>query len=87
LKSKDAVAAFAEKLGIHPAIVVGRLQHEGMIRNDWMNGFKESVDADALSSQTIPSDEFDHAGDYVLNKNRDLYERLSCFGSDLGGKP
>jgi HTH-type transcriptional regulator/antitoxin HigA len=77
LKSKEAVAAFAEQLGIHPAIAVGRLQHEGMIRNDWMNGFKESVDADALSSQARPGDEFDQAGDYVLNKNRDLYDRLS----------
>jgi HTH-type transcriptional regulator/antitoxin HigA len=43
LKSKQAVAEFAERLGIHPAIVVGRLQREGVIPMDWMNGFKESV--------------------------------------------
>jgi HTH-type transcriptional regulator/antitoxin HigA len=43
LKSKQAVAEFAERLGIHPAIVVGRLQREEVIPMDWMNGFKESV--------------------------------------------
>jgi HTH-type transcriptional regulator / antitoxin HigA len=29
--SRNAVAAFAEELGIHPAIVVGRLQYENLI--------------------------------------------------------
>jgi HTH-type transcriptional regulator/antitoxin HigA len=43
LKSKQAVAEFAERLDIHPAIIVGRLQREGVIPMDWMNGFKESV--------------------------------------------
>lgn len=43
LRNKQAVKAFAEHLGIHPAIVVGRLQHEGIIPMKWMNGFKDSV--------------------------------------------
>jgi HTH-type transcriptional regulator/antitoxin HigA len=40
LKSKDAVQAFAQQLGIHPGIVVGRLQHDGIIKPSWMNGLK-----------------------------------------------
>lgn len=42
LKSKDAVRAFAAGLGIHPGIVVGRLQHEGIIPRSWMNDLKVS---------------------------------------------
>ena len=42
LKSKDAVEKFAKRLGIHPGIVVGRLQYEGLIPMDWMNGLKQS---------------------------------------------
>lgn len=41
LKSKQSVTKFAERLGIHPAIVVGRLQHDGVIPMKWMNEFKE----------------------------------------------
>jgi HTH-type transcriptional regulator / antitoxin HigA len=41
LKSKTSVAEFAQKLGIHPAIVVGRLQHDGIIPMSWMNDLKE----------------------------------------------
>jgi len=49
LRSKKAVAEFAEKVGIHPAIVVGRLQYEGIIQMHWMNkDFKESFDIDAV---------------------------------------
>ncbi|MBD2413684.1 DNA-binding protein [Nostoc calcicola FACHB-389] len=42
LKSKNDVVDFAEGIGIHPAIVVGRLQHDCTIPVSWMNGFKES---------------------------------------------
>jgi HTH-type transcriptional regulator/antitoxin HigA len=42
LKSKDAVVEFAKGVGIHPGIVVGRLQHEQLIEPDWMNGLKVS---------------------------------------------
>ena len=42
LKSKDAVVEFAKGVGIHPGIVVGRLQHEQLIEPTWMNGLKVS---------------------------------------------
>jgi HTH-type transcriptional regulator / antitoxin HigA len=42
LKSKTDVVYFAEHIGIHPAIVVGRIQHDNLIPLSWMNGFKES---------------------------------------------
>lgn len=77
LRSKEAVTEFAERIGIHSAIVVGRLQYEGVIPMHWMNEFKESFDVDAVTSQTVPADDFERAASYVLNKNRELYERLS----------
>ncbi|BAY91435.1 MULTISPECIES: HigA family addiction module antitoxin [unclassified Tolypothrix] len=43
LKSKADVVDFAERIGIHPAIVVGRLQHDCIIPISWMNGLKESL--------------------------------------------
>lgn len=42
LRSKDAVVAFARSAGIHPGVVVGRLQHDGLIEPSWMNDFKVS---------------------------------------------
>ncbi|MDR1423071.1 MAG: helix-turn-helix domain-containing protein [Azoarcus sp.] len=42
LKNKAAVKDFAEKIGIHPGIVVGRLQHDELIKLSWMNDLKES---------------------------------------------
>ncbi len=42
LKSKKAVIEFAEKIGIHPGIIVGRLQYDGLIKLNWMNGLKAS---------------------------------------------
>lgn len=44
LRSKCAVQDFAQQLGIHPGIVVGRLQHEGLIPASWMNDLKHSMD-------------------------------------------
>lgn len=41
LKSKRNVTLFANKLGIHPGIVVGRLQHDGLIEPSWMNDLKQ----------------------------------------------
>lgn len=38
--SKDDVRAFANSLAISPGIVVGRLQHEGVIPYNWMNDLK-----------------------------------------------
>lgn len=42
LQSKVAVKAFARNVGIHPGIVVGRLQHDGLIDPSWMNDLKVS---------------------------------------------
>ena len=42
LRSKDAVIRFAQIMGIHPGVVVGRLQHDGIIQPSWLNGLKES---------------------------------------------
>jgi HTH-type transcriptional regulator/antitoxin HigA len=36
----DDIEQFSEKIGIAPGIVVGRLQYEGHIRNDWHNGLR-----------------------------------------------
>lgn len=51
LRTKAAVIAFANKIGVHPGIVAGRLQHDGLILPSWMNDlkisfrFKDAVDA------------------------------------------
>ncbi|HXF63241.1 MAG TPA: hypothetical protein VNK95_16560 [Caldilineaceae bacterium] len=42
LTSKAAVQSFAARIGIHPGIVVGRLQHDGIIPQSWMNELKDS---------------------------------------------
>lgn len=40
LKTRDSVRAFAGMLGVHPGIVLGRLQHDGLIDIKWMNDLK-----------------------------------------------
>lgn len=40
LKSPAAIQMFAKKIGIHPGIVVGRLQHEGILPQSHCNGLK-----------------------------------------------
>lgn len=42
LRAKAAVRDFARCQGIHPGIVVGRLQHDGVILPSWMNDLKVS---------------------------------------------
>jgi HTH-type transcriptional regulator/antitoxin HigA len=42
LKSKTSVTSFAQEIGIHPGIVVGRMQHDGLIPPAWMNDLKAS---------------------------------------------
>lgn len=42
LRNKIAVTQFAQRVGIHPGIVVGRLQHEHIIDRSWFNDLKES---------------------------------------------
>lgn len=38
--SSTRVEDFAERIGIHPGIVVGRLQHEGLLKYSHLNGLK-----------------------------------------------
>ena len=42
LRTKEAVRAFATSIGIHPGIVVGRLQRDHIIDPSWMNDLKLS---------------------------------------------
>jgi HTH-type transcriptional regulator / antitoxin HigA len=42
LKSKVSVQEFAGRIGIHPGIVVGRLQHDKYIKPSWMNELKDT---------------------------------------------
>jgi HTH-type transcriptional regulator/antitoxin HigA len=41
-KTKSAVTAFAATLGLHPGIVVGRMQHDGLLDVKWLNDLKVS---------------------------------------------
>ncbi|MFS2113058.1 helix-turn-helix domain-containing protein [Herbaspirillum frisingense] len=43
LKTKFEVKAFASRVGVHSGIVVGRLQHDGLIAPSWMNDLKQSL--------------------------------------------
>jgi HTH-type transcriptional regulator/antitoxin HigA len=47
-KTKAAVCAFAEEVGVHPGIVVGRMQHDQLIDVTWMNELKVRIDESAL---------------------------------------
>ncbi len=38
------IKTFAEKIGIHPGIVVGMLQHDKLIKFNWHNKFKEKFE-------------------------------------------
>ncbi len=42
LRTKVAVTDFARQIGVHPGIVVGRLQHDELIEPSWMNDLKQS---------------------------------------------
>jgi HTH-type transcriptional regulator/antitoxin HigA len=44
LNTKAGVEGFAKEIGIHPGIVVGRLQHDGFIQPSWMNDLKEKFE-------------------------------------------
>ena len=41
-KTKLAVCEFARSVGIHPGIVVGRMQHDGLLDVRWLNDLKVS---------------------------------------------
>jgi len=42
LRTKATVTEFARLIGVHPGIVVGRLQHDRLIEPSWMNDLKQS---------------------------------------------
>lgn len=42
LRGRTAVAEFAQSIGVHPGIVVGRMQHDGLIEPSWLNDLKQS---------------------------------------------
>jgi len=42
--TKAGVSAFARSLGVAPSIVVGRLQHDGVIAQSWMNDLKTRLE-------------------------------------------
>ena len=44
LKSLQDIKAFADKIGIHPGIVVGRLQHDGLRRHDYGNNLRQRLE-------------------------------------------
>jgi HTH-type transcriptional regulator / antitoxin HigA len=41
--SGRSICAFANKVGVAPGIVVGRLQHDGLLRHDQFNGLKQRL--------------------------------------------
>ncbi len=41
---KTNILSFADHIEIHPGIVVGRLQHDGLIRHSWHNTMKEKYE-------------------------------------------
>lgn len=41
-KTKSAVTEFARSIGVHPAIVVGRMQHDQLLDVTWLNDLKVS---------------------------------------------
>jgi len=76
LQSKQAVVEFAEQIGIHPGIVVGRLQHQVLFPMSWMNDLKQRFQWIPGPSEQPSKDDFDLAASYRLARNKDLYEPL-----------
>ncbi len=61
LGSKECVQTFAHRIGIHPGIIVGRLQHEKIIQMSWMNDLKDRFNSKFLfpHSEQPPEDDFE----------------------------
>jgi HTH-type transcriptional regulator/antitoxin HigA len=38
------VLEYAERFKIHPGILVGRLQHEGILEKNWLNKLKTTIE-------------------------------------------
>jgi HTH-type transcriptional regulator/antitoxin HigA len=43
LRSKERVKEFSRNIGLHPGIVAGRLQHQGIVQHSWMNELKSNL--------------------------------------------
>jgi len=50
--SEEAVVSFAEEVGVHPAIVVGRLQHEKIIGHDRLSHLIDRVTHEDVAAAT-----------------------------------
>ena len=46
--SKKAVVAYADNIGVAPGILVGRMQHEGLIDHSKLNDLKEKVELEVM---------------------------------------
>lgn len=42
-RNRQAVISFAESIGVHPGIVVGRMQHDRLLEMTWLNDLKMSI--------------------------------------------
>jgi plasmid maintenance system antidote protein VapI len=40
LRGEAQIRAFAERIGVHPGIIVGRMQHDGLLRRGYLNHLK-----------------------------------------------
>ena len=49
------VASFAERIGVAPGIVVGRLQHQGVFRHGQLNGLRERHTLTLATTVRVPS--------------------------------
>lgn len=47
--TKASVISFAQSIGVHPGIVVGRMQHDGLLDVRWLNDLKVSFEFTAKS--------------------------------------
>ena len=43
-KTRVAIKAFAQSIGVHPGIVVGRMQHDRFLDMRWLNDLKETFE-------------------------------------------
>lgn len=62
---KDTIVQFARKIGIAPGIVVGRLQHDGLLSPKFHNDLKRRFDFEGLRLMEFQSTEFNGAARLV----------------------
>ncbi|WDN88006.1 hypothetical protein BuS5_00974 [Desulfosarcina sp. BuS5] len=51
--SRQSISAFAKELDLSPGIIVGRLQHDGLIPYSWLNKLKRKFAFSAQQSHTL----------------------------------